>query len=29
MTKKKFDIADVHTQITKGLIAMMEQGVAP
>ena len=29
MTKKKFDIAEVHTQITEGLIAMMEQGVAP
>ena len=29
MTKKKFDIAEIHTQITEGLIAMMEQGVAP
>lgn len=29
MTKKKFDIAEVHAQITEGLIAMMEQGVAP
>ena len=26
---KKFDIAEVHAQITEGLIAMMEQGVAP
>ena len=29
MAKNKFDIAEVHTQITEGLIAMMEQGVAP
>jgi antirestriction protein ArdC len=29
MAKKKFDIAEIHTQITEGLIAMMEQGVAP
>ena len=29
MAKKKFDIAEVHAQITEGLIAMMEQGIAP
>ena len=29
MTKKKFDIAEVHAEITDGLIALMESGVAP
>ena len=29
MTKKKFDIAEVHAEITEGLIALMESGVAP
>ncbi len=27
--KKKFDIAEVHAEITEGLIALMESGVAP
>jgi len=29
MAKKKFDIAEIHAEITEGLIALMEQGVAP
>ena len=29
MTKKKFDIAEIHAEITEGLIALMESGVAP
>jgi antirestriction protein ArdC len=29
MAKKKFDIAEIHAEITEGLIAMMEQGIAP
>ena len=29
MTKEKFDMSVIHTQITEGLIALMESGVAP
>ena len=29
MTKPKFDIAQIHAEITEGLIALMESGVAP